>query len=280
MKVENLFGLILLFVSICSITSCDDKNENVQEATPFHLKKHYYEVALRGNNNIPIVNGSGDVNVFVEDEEIVSATYNGELFADQQKGVILVEGKSKGETTIKITDNITRESETVSIKITDSYVACHITESNHPFLKIGITLFLINNEARNFYAFQMNDMHHTLYEKPYGYGAYSLCVEKTTKDSKAEFIPYLTLTYTSDENGSYITGEIPQTDHKFNILHPSQFVYRVFESKLGVNWDNMVENATRSNYPDNILQMQEESMGYSIIGELDTDYNIPENILN
>lgn len=40
-----------------------------------------------------------------------------------------------------ITDNVTKDVETVEVKVTDCYLAYVINDSNHPILPAGTTLF-------------------------------------------------------------------------------------------------------------------------------------------
>lgn len=48
---------------------------------------------------------------------------------------------AKGSTTLTITDNVTKDVETVEVKVTDCYLAYVINDSNHPILPAGTTLF-------------------------------------------------------------------------------------------------------------------------------------------
>lgn len=64
----------------------------------------------------------------------------------------------KGSTTLTITDNITKDVETVEVKVTDCYLAYVINDSNHPVLPAGTTLFLVNNGAHDYYLFDQNNI--------------------------------------------------------------------------------------------------------------------------
>ncbi len=280
MKGKNLFTVFLFFFFAITIMSCHDDHDDDVEITNFQLDKHYYEVGLKIGNNINILNGSGDISVAIEDEAILSAIYSGRLYADQLCGVVHLMGKSKGETTVTITDNVTHEKEIVNVKVTDSYLSYCIQSSNHPSLEEDVVVFLLNNSSQDFYAFQTDYMHHALYTTPCGVGTYKFTVEKVTKEGNDEYIPYLTLNYTSDEKGNFIIAEILPTDHKFNILGSSQTAYGLLEAWLGVDWGNMIEHFTRTSYmPNPTLKLEDTEMGYTVLGHLNLEDKIPEKII-
>ena len=102
------FWHIALLLSIWSLTSCSDDNNENEAITPFCLGDTYYEVRLgQETNSIYITNGSGDISLAIEDENILQATYNGKLYADKPGGVVSLFGKQKGSTMLSIIDNVT-----------------------------------------------------------------------------------------------------------------------------------------------------------------------------
>ncbi|MCR1859516.1 hypothetical protein NSB23_21070, partial [Phocaeicola vulgatus] len=140
------FWHIALLLSIWSLTSCSDDNNENEAITPFCLGDTYYEVRLgQETNSIYITNGSGDISLAIEDENILQATYNGKLYADKPGGVVSLFGKQKGSTMLSIIDNVTGDKETIEVKVTDCYLAYVINDSNYPILPAGTTLFLVNN---------------------------------------------------------------------------------------------------------------------------------------
>ena len=85
---------------------------------------------------ISVTNGRGHVNLAIEDENIFNAIYSKyNDKSDNRKGHINLYGMQKGSTTLTITDNITKDVETVEVKVTDCYLSYVIAESNHPLLK-------------------------------------------------------------------------------------------------------------------------------------------------
>lgn len=144
-------------------TACSDDNNGNEPITPFSLDKTYYEVRLeRGSTTIHVTNGSGDISLSIEDEKTLNAKYQGGLYADDLRGVIYLYGLQKGSTTLTITDNVTKDVETVEVKVTDCYLAYVINDSNHPVLPAGTTLFLVNNQAQDYYLFDQDN----IYNKP------------------------------------------------------------------------------------------------------------------
>ena len=142
------FWHIALLLSIWSLTSCSDDNNENEAITPFCLGDTYYEVRLgQETNSIYITNGSGDISLAIEDENILQATYNGKLYADKPGGVVSLFGKQKGSTMLSIIDNVTGDKETIEVKVTDCYLAYVINDSNYPILPAGTTLFLVNNRT-------------------------------------------------------------------------------------------------------------------------------------
>ena len=149
----------ILFILCLFVTACSDDNNGNEPISSFSLDKTYYEVRLgRGSTNIHVTNGSGYISLSIEDEKILNAEYAGGLYADGLRGVIHLYGLQKGSTTLTITDNVTKDVETVEVKVTDCYLAYVINDSNHPVLPAGTTLFLVNNQAQDYYLFDQDNI--------------------------------------------------------------------------------------------------------------------------
>ena len=114
----------ILFIMCLFVTACSDDNNGNEPISSFSLDKTYYEVRLgRGSTNIHVTNGSGYISLSIEDEKILNAKYAGGLYEDGLRGVIHLYGLQKGSTTLTITDNVTKDVETVEVKVTGSMTA-------------------------------------------------------------------------------------------------------------------------------------------------------------
>lgn len=64
----------ILFTMCLLAMACSDNNNENETFAPFCLEKRYYEVRLERNaTSIPIINGSGDISLAIEDENILNA---------------------------------------------------------------------------------------------------------------------------------------------------------------------------------------------------------------
>lgn len=277
MQIKKLFRVVLLLFGVLFLMGCnDEENKEGDDLLPFHMEKIYYEVKLKGfNDKLCVTNGSLDISLSVADPAIIGATYSKEV--DASTGYIRVEGKQKGSTVLTVKDNVTKEWANLVIKVTDTYVACAIDESNHSLLTTEVTLFLVNNEARDFYLFTRNHMTHALNNRPSYYGNYAFSVEKNTDNV---LIPFLTLNYTSEEKGkSADTNTLPMTQ-RFDIRGSSQLTYQYLERVLGVNWNSQIEGSTTKG--DLVLScdlvLKEVGTKLSVQGKL-TIYPLPDNVL-
>ena len=172
-KYTNMNKLIIPFLSIISlfVVACNDDDYKSEPIIPFSLEKNYYETRLeRGATSISITNGSGDISLAIEDEDILKAIYSKyNDKEDNRKGHINLYGLQKGATMLTITDNITKDVETVEVKVTDCYLAYVINDSNHPVLPAGTTLFLVNNQAQDYYLFDQDNTYNKPILKDNGY---------------------------------------------------------------------------------------------------------------
>ena len=66
-----------ILVILCMLaTACSDDNNETESITPFSLERNYYETRLeRGATSISVTNGSGDISLAIEDENILNAIY-------------------------------------------------------------------------------------------------------------------------------------------------------------------------------------------------------------
>ena len=276
MKTRFLLGALLLFV--CSLTGCSDDDNNGSDnpvITPFSLEKTYYEVRLgRGVTDIPITNGSGDISLSVADETILEAN---KILNEGASIYVALQGKKKGTTTLTLTDNVTEDKETVEVKVTDCYLAYGIAESNHPALTSNLMLYLVNNEARDYYFFSGDNLNDQLYNTPLAKGTYEFLV-KTDGEEK---VPYLRLNYPADESGN-LAQDASMEAHDFALsFNDSQAGLEIIKGYLNVDWEELISNATAKSVPprDYSMIMTVPDTEYEIIGAFATA-SIPEGVLD
>lgn len=293
-KYINMNKLIISFLSIISlfVVACSDDDNKSEPTTPFSLEKNYYETRLeRGATSISITNGSGDISLAIEDEDILQALYSkySDNEEDNRKGHINLYGMQKGVTTLTITDNITKDIEKVNVKVVDCYLAYAIANSNHPTLEANTTLFLVNNQTRDCYLFAIDKMHGQLYSQPLVKGSYDFFVTidaGTGSSPQLNGIPNLRLTYPSDDDGNLANSNITATPHDFQIElwgenTSSSYVLQTIQAYLDIDWEKLAGNAqTKSPVPiDMTMIMTVPNTDYQITGVLST-VSIPEHILD
>lgn len=288
MKMKTRFLLGILLLSVCGFTGCSDAgNENTNNVIPFNLNKTSYEVRLKYfGTQIPITNGSGDFSVSAADETMVEAKI---IQNEGANTYIFIEGKQKGKTTLNVTDNVTGDMKTVEVKVTDCYLAYAIAESNHPILKTGMVLFLVNNQARDYYLFVKDNMHGQLYNQPLVKGSYEFFVtidSDTDPSSQLYYIPNLRLTYPSNEDGNLTDSSTATTAHDFQIElwgenASSSYALQAVQNYLGIDWKELTDNSqTKSPSPiDMKMVMTVPDTEYEITGLVSTA-SIPEGVLD
>jgi len=275
----------ILFIMCLFATACSDENDETEPITPFSLEKNYYEIQLeRGATSISITNGSGDISMKIEDEDILQTTYakyedNRE---DNRKGHINLSGMQKGITTLTIIDNVTKDVENVEVKVTDCYLAYAISESNHPALKANTTLFFVNNPAKDSYIFTIDKLHGKLYDQPIAKGSYEffITLDSGTGAAPANYaIPNLRL-YNSADAGTTTSKFYDFQIEIYGENASSSYVLKAIQAYLGVDWEELISNAlTKSPAPiDMTMIMTVPDTDYQITGVL-SNTSMPEHIL-
>ena len=287
MNIKTLFKILLLFFSAMGFGSCRSDDDEKKEICPLSFEKEYYEVPLLGNQSISIRGGNRNYSVTVEKTEILDVSVD--LSSSIGMGNLVITPKQKGETTVTIKDNIVNEEVGLKIKVTDSYLAYAIKNSNHPALSQGTLVYLINNEAKDCYFFRNTGsgtgVTNTLIAK--GTYEFSVKIEYGIGNSSNTYgIPYLTLNYGSDINGNFTDAAIAHTPHslRFELLDgetSSNTVINMIQVCLGVDWKALVhETLSRSvGIEEPILKTTIDDTNYTIVGVLNTTPAIPENIL-
>ena len=285
MKTKHLLGALLSFLCTIIFFSCGNNNE--EKIYPLSFEKEYYEQPLLRATDITIRGGNRDYTVTVEETDILSIDVD--LSSSIGMGSLKVTPKKKGETKVKVKDNITNEIVELKIKIIDSYLAYAIKESNHPALSNGTVVYLINNESKDCYFFRYSDSKNELSQNPIAKGTYDFSVKLENgfgNSSPTYAIPYLTLNYASEEQGNFTDASTPPTPHKlrfelFDGVTSVNAVINLIQRYLKIDWEQLINKAlTRSDYliiPT--LKTTIDNTDYTIIGTLDTHPEIPENIL-
>lgn len=272
MKTKHLLGALLSFLCTIIFFSCGNNNE--EKIYPLSFEKEYYEQPLLRATDITIRGGNRDYTVTVEETDILSIDVD--LSSSIGMGSLKVTPKKKGETKVKVKDNITNEIVELKIKIIDSYLAYAIKESNHPALSNGTVVYLINNESKDCYFFRYSDSKNELSQNPIAKGTYDFSVKLENgfgNSSPTYAIPYLTLNYASDEQGNFTDASTPPTPHKlrfelFDGVTSVNAVINLIQRYLKIDWEQLINKAlTRSDYliiPT--LKTTIDNTDYTIIG--------------
>lgn len=272
----------ILFIMCLFATACSDENDETEPITPFSLEKNYYEIQLgRSITSISITNGSGDISMKIEDEDILKTSYAKyeDNRKDNRKGHINLSGMQKGTTTLTIIDNVTKDVENVEVKVTDCYLAYDIAESNHPALKANTTLFFINNPAKDSYIFAIDNLHGKLDDRPIAKGSYGFFVTPDPKE-QPQGIHGLRLTLHADEEGSVTDNDATATSYDYQMMG-NDYVFSAIQAFLDVDWEELFDNThTKSPEPVNLtMTLTVPNTNYQITGVL-TFTSIPEHILD
>lgn len=285
MKTQQVWAIVLLLCMTAGFTHCKEEGPAQQALTPFKLDKQSYEVMLKGYKHIAIVNGSGELGIEIAEPAILDAKYL--RSSEDDFGILRIESKQKGETTLTVTDLVTKETETVAIKVTDIYLAYEIRESNHPALDVGTVVYLVNNERRDCYFFRYADTEHTGPTLLSAKGTYRFSVRPEQGVEGERNVPYMTLIYPSDEKGRFTDAAIAPIEHPFrmkldNGVAPIN-VTNLIQHYLGVNWEELISNriSPRTNVTQSpTLKMTVDDTDFSVTGTLNTLPSILEGILN
>ena len=285
-KYTNMNKLIIPFLSIISlfVVACNDDDNKSEPIIPFSLEKNYYETRLeRGATSISITNGSGDISLAIEDEDILKAIYSKyNDKEDNRKGHINLYGLQKGATMLTITDNITKDVETVEVKVTDCYLAYVINDSNHPVLPAGTTLFLVNNQAQDYYLFDQDNTYNKPILKDNGY-EFFIKLDAGTGTAPTNYaIPNLRLYKHNPADAATTTSEFYDFQiEMYGEDASSSSVLKIIQAYLDVDWEELISNALTKSPAliDMTMIMTVPDTDYRIRGTLST-VSIPEHILD
>lgn len=261
--------------------SCDEDNSNNPEAKPLHFEKKSYEVMLDYSYNINVENGSDNLELTVGDTAIVSASYEGDYYG--LVGVIPVRGKAKGTTSLIVKDKETLIADTLQIKVVDRYAACYIVISQHPALAQSRYLFLVDNEARDFYVFADDADELPAAPTPLllGKGTYRYSTEEGT--GEVPVIPYLHLTYAEDSEGDFAKEGMP-VEHTFSMVDTDMGTLYYLTKLTGFPIEDLplqVSAVTKDVQKYFPLQLTDLKTGIVVESLIDTRMNtMPEGFLD
>lgn len=282
MKTTHLFRFcrfaVFCLCAACLLSCSDDDTEGKEAPKPFVLEKKSYEVMQRGYRQIAITNGSGKIKLSTDRPEVLQATYTQKEEPDDPAlGTIRMIGIEKGEATLTVTDRETKESETLHVKVTDTYVVYLPYESNHPALSTSVVVYLVNDKARTCYFFPYQRESGKVTDALVAQGTYDFSVGKKGGNR----IPYLTLTYASDEKGSFTDAAIAPTAHVFDLSHSHNLAYQGLEAYLNFSWEELSAQAESKSSPAPLptLNLHEVGTDYRVQGLLDVLPYMPENRL-
>lgn len=286
MITKNFCNLLLLLFCVIGLVSCNDDKET-QETFPLSFEKNYYEISSVGQTKIGVRGGNRDYNLSVENPQILDISVD--LSSPIGMGTLVVTPKMKGETIVTVKDNISNDTVHLKIKVTYSYLVYSITESNHPALQSGTTIFWINNANKDCYFFHHNGSNE-IDSAPIMKGTYDFFIKLeygTGNTSPTYAIPYLTLNYASDNEGHFTTATQPSHPHHFRFelydgVTTANIVLPMIQSYLGVDWKELTQQALKSKMADvtpPVLKMTVDDTDYTIIGIFNTTTTIPEDIL-
>lgn len=254
--------------SACS----DDETNGQKEPLPLLFARYNYETMTGSNYLVNVHSGNRDYNLRIADPDIL--TCDVDLQNPNGCGYLILKGKKRGTTQLFVTDNVTQDKATLTVKVTDSYADFTVHNSNHPALQMGLSFYLVDNDAHDFYLLNNAEKVEKPTDRILAKGTYSLSIEGKGDTAK----PHLTLTYPSDEQGRLTDAAIPPTAHKFDISGSKEMVYTILARQLHFDWNDL-RPKTKALPPTRYsMQMKEAGTTYEIAAVIATK-KIPEGIL-
>lgn len=270
MKTENLFRLAALCFFILALSACSD--DETSRIHPFAVNVASSEVPLHRSSEISIASGNGRYALEIGNPALAEATV---VFGDLSDtyGTIRIIGKQKGETSLSVTDSVTRETVTIALRVIDNYLAALITSGNHPALSNNVWMYLVDNDAHDCYFFGRSaDEATAMPVAPLlAQGKYAFSVEAG--------IPFLTLTYPSDADGKFANTGAAAVSHTFDISGSDKQVPAILKSFLHVDWEELSKE-TRTSAPSSYyLKMKETGTAFETEALLSVT-PVPQGFLN
>jgi hypothetical protein len=278
MKTKNKFILPLLVLIL--MASCDKV-----EYQSLSFYTDYLEVPTHGKAFIFPKTGSGNYTLEVENPLLFWAEM--ESGWSNSSGAIAVRGDLKGEAWLTVTDNVTKESKRLKIKVTDNYEAMRIYKDYDrendkafplpPSLNNIEWVCLINNTARDLYLINRESISLTDYVlKVRGKGTYALGKEGEGYHLTLSYLvdekEHPTLDATSAEPVSY-RFRLSQNDYALHRLN--QNLNLGFDTSMPGNWEEFISHAWETN-----IGMEGVDTEYRLVGALLPPFEMPVGYLN
>lgn len=272
MKTNTKKGLWIPLLISMAMIGCDKA-----EYQSLSFYSDYREVPVYGTALISPKTGSGNYTLEVENPHLLSAEVQDGW--SSPTGMIAIQGKLTGNTTLTVTDNLTKESKKLKVKITDNYEAVRIFKYRDegkdapfpPSLDNVEYLSLVNNKARDLYLVGRKSISLTDYAFTVkGKGSYAF-----TKEGD-DYI--LTLSYLVGDNEQPTLDKTTKTvSYRFLITTNNYALHRLNQN-LNLGFDTSM---TRTSPMDAAVPIKMEGVGteYTLQGGLVPFFEMPVGFL-
>lgn len=244
----------------------------------------YREVPVNGTVLIGPKTGSGNYTLEVENPLLFSAEM--QTGWSSAAGMIAIQGWLKGDTRLTVTDNLTKESQKLKIKVTDNYEVMRISKANKtdngevpPFpasLNTIEWICLVNNTERDLYLVNRESTSSTDYVlKVRGKGTYTIDTEEGNC--------FMTFSYGVDEKGQPTLDEesAKTVSYRFRMSINDLALHRLNQNlNLGLdtsmpgNWKELIR------YDWEIgISMEGMDTAYKVFGTLLSSFEMPVGVL-
>lgn len=279
MKTNTKSKFLIPLLVFILMPSCE-KTEH--ESLSFYYD--YREVPVNGTVLIGPKTGSGNYTLEVENPLLLSAEM--QTGWSSAAGMIAIQGRLKGDTRLTVTDNLTKESQKLKIKVTDNYEVMRISKANKtdngevpPFpasLNTIEWICLVNNTERDLYLVNRESTSSTDYVlKVRGKGTYTIDTE--------EGDCFMTFSYGVDEKGQPTLDEesAKTVSYRFRMSINDLALHRLNQNlNLGLdtsmpgNWKELIRDDWEIGIP-----MEGMDTAYKAFGTLLSSFEMPVGVL-
>lgn len=234
MNSTKLFSKVFLLIATCAIMACSKKDNRTFD---LRLPDGNHEVRLGANTAFGIISGNGNYDFTVDHSSILDASFSNN--GQNGFGFINVQGKSLGETKLTVTDKLTGQNSSITLKVVDDYLPLVVSASAHPTFSKYMHFFLVKNDAHDAYFFAEDQDKLTLIQK----GSYEF---STTQNGSAE-IPQLKLRYKTDDKGQFTdAANASLREHLFDLSDNEAYVFAFINHAFDLNWSAFTSVNTRT----------------------------------